>query len=349
MAHVASSELSSPDQNAEKPPSSFARKRLGRRCLAVQERAQPRPVERGAVGLDEGCRTDEVHPAAIVAFREQRIHLHDVQGRQVLRPGAPGAGEHLPVVPPGREDRRARPERGGQDRPLLRIMAGKEEPSSGMAELAPGRKRRAARAGALARPRARRARQRRRRRAARSATCSIASTRSRRHSPSPTRTSTCCSPSRRRCRTRSTARTRGSSTIAIDHAMDALRVPDGRSRRRVALRRRAPARRALPLAALRAGSAAARRADEPPRRRVRRVARALPRGLQGHRRRRHARPLLPRQRRRMDSRARPRPRHSVPGQLLVVARAEAGAPRRRGEAGRRRASARSRASSSGCE
>ena len=40
-------------------------------------------------------------------------------------------------------------------------------------------------------------------------------------------------------------------------------------------------------------------------------------------RRRHARSLLPRQRRRLDPRARPRPRHSVRGQLHVLARAEA--------------------------
>src|SRR5689334_9019701 len=32
------------------------------------------------------------------AADEQRVHLHDVPGRQVLRPGPPGAGEHLPLV-----------------------------------------------------------------------------------------------------------------------------------------------------------------------------------------------------------------------------------------------------------
>ena len=53
----------------------------------------------------------------------------------------------------------------------------------------------------------------------------------------------------------------------------------------------------------------------------------------GHRRRGHPRSLLPRQRRRLDPRARSRPRHPVEGQLLVVARAEADAPRARGEAG----------------
>ena len=119
----------------------------------------------------------------------------------------------------------------------------------------------------------------------------------------------------------------------LDRAMDALRLPDGDRDVDDALRRRAAPRRALPAAALRARPAAARRADEPPRRRVGALARALPRRLQGHRRRRHPRPLLPRQRRRLDPRARPRPRHPVPGQLLVVARAEAGAARGRGEAG----------------
>ena len=49
--------------------------------------------------------------------------------------------------------------------------------------------------------------------------------------------------------------------------------------------------------------------------------------VRGHRRRRHPRPLLPRQRRRLDPRARPRPRDPVPGQLLRLARAEAGAAR----------------------
>ena len=119
----------------------------------------------------------------------------------------------------------------------------------------------------------------------------------------------------------------------LDHAMDALRVPDGDrdvttlsggERRRVALCRLLLSSPSLllldePTNHLDAESVA--------------VARALPRRVQGHRRRRHARPLLPRQRRRLDPRARPRPRHPVPRQLLVVARAEAGAARRRGEDG----------------
>ena len=119
----------------------------------------------------------------------------------------------------------------------------------------------------------------------------------------------------------------------LDTAMDALRCPpsdaevatlSGGERRRVALCR-APALVARP--------AAPRRADQPPRRRVRRLARAVPRRVRRDGARRHPRPLLPRQRRRLDPRARPRARHPVPGQLHVLARAEAGPAGRRGEAG----------------
>ena len=63
-------------------------------------------------------------------------------------------------------------------------------------------------------------------------------------------------------------------------------------RRRDAVGRGAPARRALPPAAAVAGSAAARRADQPPRRRVGRLAGALPGGLSGDDRGRHPRPVL---------------------------------------------------------
>ncbi len=112
----------------------------------------------------------------------------------------------------------------------------------------------------------------------------------------------------------------------LELAMDALRLPPPDADVDDAVGRRAPPRRAVPPAAAVARSAAARRADQPPRRRVGRLARALPQGLRRHRRRRHARSLLPRQRRRLDSRARSRPRHSLGRQLLVVARAEAEPP-----------------------
>ena len=63
----------------------------------------------------------------------------------------------------------------------------------------------------------------------------------------------------------------------IEIAMDALRLPPADADVTQALRRREAPRRAVPGAARGAGHAAARRADEPPRRRERRVARALPR------------------------------------------------------------------------
>ena len=99
------------------------------------------------------------------------------------------------------------------------------------------------------------------------------------------------------------------------------------------LGRRAPPRRAVPPAALGAGHAAARRADQPPRRPVRRLAGEIPGEVPGHRHRRHPRPVFPRQRGRLDPRARPRARHPVEGQLLVLAGAEGGPPGHRGKAG----------------
>ena len=71
-------------------------------------------------------------------------------------------------------------------------------------------------------------------------------------------------------------------------------------------------------------------------------------GVRRHGRRDHPRPLLPRQRRPVDPRARSRPRHPVQRQLLELARAEARAHGSRGEGRPTPASGRSRASSSGC-
>ena len=76
---------------------------------------------------------------------------------------------------------------------------------------------------------------------------------------------------------------------------------------RTALRRRTAARRPVQDAAAEARPAAARRADQPPRRRDRRLAGTDLAGVHRHGRRRHARPLLPRQRRPVDSGTGPRP------------------------------------------
>ena len=174
-----------------------------------------------------------------------------------------------------------------------------------------------------------------------------ASTRSTPRTPRTTPTSTSSPPSRRSSR-RSSPRPARDAGLQLEIAADALRLPpwdakiatlSGGEKRRVALCR---------LLLSQARHAAARRADQPPRRRERRVARAVPAAVSRHRGRGDARPLLPRQRGRVDPRARPRPRHSVEGQLQLVARAEGAAPRHRGRSRRRRAARRSSASSSGC-
>ena len=101
--------------------------------------------------------------------------------------------------------------------------------------------------------------------------------------------------------------------------MDAMNLPPGDAdvtnlsggeRRRVAL---------CKMLLRTARPAAARRTDEPSRRRERGLARTAPGRVPRHGRRRDARSLLPRQRRRLDSGTRPRPRHSLGRQLLVVA------------------------------
>ena len=218
---------------------------------------------------------------------------------------------------------------------LLRIMAGLDEPSNGRAELAPG-----ASVGFLPQepqldPDQGRARQRRGRAWPRSATCwtrfNELSAKLRRadvgrrdgraagaagRGAGPDRAAGCLGPRPRSGR---------------GHGRAAL-PPAGR-RRIHALGRRAPPGGAVPAAALEPRPAAAGRADQPPRRRVGGVAGAVPGAVLRHGARGHPRSLLPGQRGRLDPRARPRPRHPLPGQLLVVAGAEAGAAGRRGEAG----------------
>ena len=117
----------------------------------------------------------------------------------------------------------------------------------------------------------------------------------------------------------------------LELAMDALRCPPADKMVRRAVGRREAPRGAVPAPAEEAGHPAAGRADEPPRRRDGGLARAAPARVRGHGHRGDPRPLLPRQRGRLDPRARPGRGHSLEGQLLVVARAEAEAARARGE------------------
>ena len=205
---------------------------------------------------------------------------------------------------------------------LLRIMAGVETEFSGEAFLAAGLHGRLPAAGAAARSGQDRPRQRRGGRPADQGPARRASTRLlgellRRDRRRSSRARPGSDRRRRRLGSRQHARAR-----------DGRAAPAAaRCRRHDAVGRRAPPRRAVPPAAAVARPAAARRTDQPPRRRVGGLARAVPQGLPGHGRRDHARSLLPRQRRRLDPRARSRPGHPVGGQLLVLARPEAAAPR----------------------
>ena len=121
----------------------------------------------------------------------------------------------------------------------------------------------------------------------------------------------------------------------------------GRCRGRGTLRRRAAPGGAVPASVGAAGAFAARRAHQSSRRRVGDVARGASAQLSGRHPHRHPRPLLPRPRHQLDSRARPRPRHPLRGQLLGVAGAEAESGSSRKAARTRPTSAPSRASRNG--
>ena len=235
---------------------------------------------------------------------------------------------------PGREDRHGRPQRrrkvhDPQDHGRARHPVATARRSS-----RPGFTRRHPDAGARARRDARPCSRTCRRASARSRPSSTASTRSRWRWPSPTPTSTRCSPRWARCRRRSTPPTPGTSTPS-----------SSRRWTRCAPRRATPASRTSPVvrsAASRSPSCCCRSptcccSTSPP-------TTSTPRACSGSSSTSqkypgaviadHPRPVLPRQRRRVDRRGRPRPPHRLRGQLLDLPREEGRAPRRPGQEGR---------------
>ena len=111
-------------------------------------------------------------------------------------------------------------------------------------------------------------------------------------------------------------------------------LPTARRAGRQPLRRRAPPGGAVQAAAPAARPAAARRAHQPPRRGVGAVAGGPPGVVPRRRARRDPRPLLPRQRRAVDPRARPRQDPPLRGQLLHLPGDQEGPPQDRGPKGR---------------
>ncbi len=194
---------------------------------------------------------------------------------------------------------------------LLRIMAGVDQEFQGEAWAHAGHAHRLPAAGAAARPDARPCAETSRRRSQRSARCSTEFERDLdgvRRADGRQGDGEAARPAGARCRSRSTRTTSGTSTTRSRSRWtrcacrpadaDVTNLSGGET----------SSRRAVPGAARGARHAAARRADQPPRRRERRVARAITsHDVPGHRRRHHARSLLPRQRREVDPRARSRP------------------------------------------
>ncbi len=259
------------------------------------------------------------------------VHLHDAEPAEGGPAPARDPPRHLPFVLPGRQDRHPRSERRRQVHGAphhggaRQGVHGRGVPGRGDAHRVPF-------AGPAARPEEDRPRERRGgRRAGQEAARAL-----RRAGREDGREPAGRRDGKGHGRVRQGAgRHRGRERLGPrPHARDR----DGRAALSAARRgrhedlgRREAARGALPPPPPEERHAPPRRAHEPPRRRVRRVARAVPEGIPGHGRRRHARPLLPRQRRRLDPRAGPRRGHPVEGQLLLVARAEGSAPRDRGE------------------
>ena len=264
---------------------------------------------------------------SILPGRELDLHLRHASGRQVLRPRPSGAPGHLALFPARSQDRRAGAERRGQVDAASDHGRRRHELVGGRAELAPGATVGFLLSGAGARPEQGRAWQRRGRRSREAALldrfnelCAGLQSRCRirrwRH----------CWRSRARCRTGSSGSTPGTSTQLLE-----TRWTHCGCRRRTPTFPRSPAASG---GGWRCAGCCSQQPDllllDEPTNHLDAESRRLAGAVTWQRLSRHGvgghpRPLLPRQRGRLDPRARPRPRHALRGQLLLVAGAEGGA------------------------
>ncbi|MBS1106576.1 MAG: hypothetical protein H6Q91_2078 [Deltaproteobacteria bacterium] len=268
--------------------------------------------------------------------REKERPLGRVRIHVARRPQSGGHRSHHPrrgdaVVPARREDRRGGPQRNRQEFAAAHPR-GRRPRFSRRSAPGAGHRDRIPFPGAAARSQQGRARQRRGRalRDPRSAAPLRGAVRAlrrnherRRDERAARRAGQAAGPHRRRPRLGTGAQTRDRDGRAA--------LPAGRREGRHAFGRRAAPCRPVSPALAGARPAVARRADQPSRRRVGGVARAPSPGIPGHGDRRDPRPLLPRQRRRVDPRTGSWRLLPVQGQLHLLARAEAVADGCRGE------------------
>ena len=274
-----------------------------------------------AVGVGARGRLASIHGPA--------IHLHDARPPSLLpaRPRGPQGDQHLHV--PGGQDRRHRVERVGQVVPPAHHgRRGRRLHRRGPPP--PRRHRRPPGPGAAARRVPRRLRQRALRRGRDQGRPRPLQRGVRGHGRPRRRLRQAAGRAGRPAGQDRRGRRLGPRPHPRDRHGRPAPAP-GRRRGVHAVRRRAAAGGPVPAAPVPARPAPAGRAHQPPRRRVGGVAGAVPVRVPGDGGGRHPRPLLPRQRGRLDPRAGAGRGAAVGGQLLVVAGAEAGPPGPGGE------------------
>ena len=167
-------------------------------------------------GIDEGIVAAPMSEYVFTMYRADKFYGS----------GPAGAGEHLALVPAGAKIGVLGPNGSGKST-LLRIMAGKEETSSGVADARARRDGRPARAGARARPGQGRCARTSRTASASCATCSTASTQISAPFAEPDADFDALLAEQATVQDQIDRRDAWQLEAHLDHAMDALRLPDG--------------------------------------------------------------------------------------------------------------------------